>query len=323
MIRLANWYFLLFIPLIIYIFIIKKNKSTLKFSSVKLLKSSGLRKTYKHKIGKYMICLSLIILVVALSRPQLTSQPDTIQEKGIDIAMVLDVSGSMESVDFKPNRLEVAKKTIEDFVEERPSDRLALVIFAGTAYTRIPLTLDHNIVKQSLEEITTESVNDNGTAIGMAISVGLNRLKKSDSQSKVMILVTDGENNAGAIKPNTASDLAEELGIKIYTIGVGTDETIYPEVDIFGQTRYKRYEGGLDEELLKGIAEKTGGKYYRARDPQAMSKIFLDINELEKTKFDGDDFVQYKELAFELIKVALILLLLGIFLDRYFYIQIP
>ncbi|WP_304943563.1 VWA domain-containing protein [Vallitalea guaymasensis] len=323
MIRLANWYFLLFIPLIIYIFIIKKNKSTLKFSSVKLLKSSGLRKTYKHKIGKYMICLSLIILVVALSRPQLTSQPDTIQEKGIDIAMVLDVSGSMESVDFKPNRLEVAKKTIEDFVEERPSDRLALVIFAGTAYTRIPLTLDHNIVKQSLEEITTESVNDNGTAIGMAISVGLNRLKKSDSQSKVMILVTDGENNAGAIKPNTASDLAEELGIKIYTIGVGTDETIYPEVDIFGQTRYQRYEGGLDEELLKGIAEKTGGKYYRARDPQAMSKIFSDINELEKTKFDRDDFVQYKELAFDLIKVALILLLLGIFLDRYFYIQIP
>ena len=323
MIRLANWYFLLFIPLIIYIFIIKKNKSTLKFSSVKLLKSSGLRKTYKHKIGKYMICLSLIILVVALSRPQLTSQPDTIQEKGIDIAMVLDVSGSMESVDFKPNRLEVAKKTIEDFVEERPSDRLSLVIFAGTAYTRIPLTLDHNIVKRSLEEITTESVNDNGTAIGMAISVGLNRLKKSDSQSKVMILVTDGENNAGAIKPNTASDLAEELGIKIYTIGVGTDETIYPEVDIFGQTRYKRYEGGLDEELLKGIAEKTGGKYYRARDPQAMSKIFSDINELEKTKFDRDDFVQYKELAFDLIKVALILLLLGIFLDRYFYIQIP
>ncbi|WP_244971243.1 VWA domain-containing protein [Vallitalea guaymasensis] len=323
MIRLANWYFLLFIPLIIYIFIIKKNKTTLKFSSVKLLKSSGLKKTYKHKISKYMICLSLIILVVALSRPQLTSQPDTIQEKGIDIAMVLDVSGSMESVDFKPNRLEVAKKTIEDFVEERPSDRLALVIFAGTAYTRIPLTLDHNIVKQSLEEITTESVNDNGTAIGMAISVGLNRLKKSDSQSKVMILVTDGENNAGAIKPNTASDLAEELGIKIYTIGVGTDETIYPEVDIFGQTRYKRYEGGLDEELLKGIAEKTGGKYYRARDPQAMSKIFSDINELEKTKFDRDDFVQYKELAFDLIKVALILLLLGIFLDRYFYIQIP
>lgn len=322
MIRLANWYFLLFIPFIIYIFIIMKNKSTLKFSSVKLLRSSGLKKTYKHKIGKYIICLSLVLLVIALSRPQMTDQPDTIQEKGIDIAMVLDVSGSMESVDFKPNRLEVAKETIEDFVEDRPSDRLALVIFAGTAYTRIPLTLDHNIVKQSLEEITTESVNDDGTAIGMAISVGLNRLKKSDSLSKVMILVTDGENNAGAINPSTATDLAKELGIKIYTIGVGTDETIYA-VDFFGQTHYQRGEGGLDEELLKGIADKTGGKYYRAKDPETMSQIFSDINELEKTKFDRDDFVQYKELAFNLIKLALILLLIGIFLDRYYYIQIP
>ncbi|GMQ55891.1 VWA domain-containing protein [Vallitalea sediminicola] len=322
MIRLANWYFLLFIPFIIYIFIIMKNKSTLKFSSVKLLRSSGLKKTYKHKIGKYIICLSLVLLVIALSRPQMTDQPNTIQEKGIDIAMVLDVSGSMESVDFKPNRLEVAKETIEDFVEDRPSDRLALVIFAGTAYTRIPLTLDHNIVKQSLEEITTESVNDDGTAIGMAISVGLNRLKKSDSLSKVMILVTDGENNAGAINPSTATDLAKELGIKIYTIGVGTDETIYA-VDFFGQTHYQRGEGGIDEELLKEIADKTGGKYYRAKDPETMSQIFSDINELEKTKFDRDDFVQYKELAFNLIKIALILLLIGIFLDRYFYIQIP
>lgn len=320
--RLANWYFLLLIPFIIYIFIIRKSKSTLKFSSVKLLKSSGLKKTYKHRIGKYIICLSLIILVVALSRPRLTNQPDTIQEKGIDIAMILDVSGSMESVDFEPNRLEVAKATIEDFVEDRPSDRLALVIFAGTAYTRIPLTLDHNIVKQSLEEITTESVIDKGTAIGMSISVGLNRLKKSDSLSKIMILVTDGENNAGAINPITASDLAKELGIKIYTIGVGTDETIFP-VDFFGQTKYQRYEGGLDEELLQDIANKTGGKYYRAKDPKAMSKIFSDINQLEKTKFHRDDFIQYKELAFNLIKIALILLLLGIFLDRYYYIQIP
>jgi Ca-activated chloride channel family protein len=259
---------------------------------------------------------------VALSRPRLTNQPDTIQEKGIDIAMILDVSGSMESVDFEPNRLEVAKATIEDFVEDRPSDRLALVIFAGTAYTRIPLTLDHNIVKQSLEEITTESVIDKGTAIGMSISVGLNRLKKSDSLSKIMILVTDGENNAGAINPITASDLAKELGIKIYTIGVGTDETIFP-VDFFGQTKYQRYEGGLDEELLQDIANKTGGKYYRAKDPKAMSKIFSDINQLEKTKFHRDDFIQYKELAFNLIKIALILLLLGIFLDRYYYIQIP
>ncbi|GKX32372.1 hypothetical protein SH1V18_48520 [Vallitalea longa] len=323
MIRLANWYFLLLIPFIIYIFIIKKNKSTLKFSSVKLLRSSGLKKTYKHKIGKYIICLSLVILVVALARPQETNQPDVIKQKGIDIAMVLDVSGSMESVDFKPDRLSVAKDTINEFVNERPSDRLALVIFAGTAYTRIPLTLDHNILKQSLKDITTESVNDDGTAIGMAISVGLNRLKKSDSASKIMILVTDGDNNAGTINPSTAADLAKELGIKIYTIGVGTDEAIYKGIDFFGQTTYQRGGASLNEELLQEISDVTGGQYYRAKDPETLSKIFNTINELEKTKFDRDDFINYKELAFPLIMIALILLLLGIFLDRYYYIKIP
>lgn len=323
MIRLANWYFLLLIPFIIYIFIFMKNKSTLKFSSVKLLRSSGLKKTYKHKIGKYIICLSLIIFVVALARPQQTNQPDVIKQKGIDIAMVLDVSGSMESVDFSPNRLSVAKDTINDFVDERVSDRLGLVIFAGTAYTRIPLTLDHNILKQSLKDITTESVNDDGTAIGMAISVGLNRLKKSDSASKIMILVTDGDNNAGTINPSTAADLAKELGIKIYTIGVGTDESIYEVMDFFGRKTYQRGEDGLNEELLQEISDVTGGQYYRAKDPETLSKIFDTINELEKTKFNRDDFINYKELAFPLIMIALILLLIGLFLDRYYYIKIP
>ena len=320
--RLANWYFLMFIPLIIYIFLMKKNKTALKFSSVKLLKSSGLKKTIKHKIGKYLICLSLIILVIAMARPQLTKESAPVQQNGIDIAMVLDVSGSMESVDFKPSRLEVARKTIEDFVEERSRDRISLIIFAGTAYTRIPLTLDHNIVKESLQEISTTSVNEDGTAIGMAVSVGLNRLKKSESQSKIMILVTDGDNNAGAINPSTAAELAKKMGIKIYTIGVGTDKTIIPVQGVFG-TQYQQYPGGLNEELLKEIAETTDGKYYRARDSEALSQIFSDINQLEKTKFDQDNFMQYKELGFILIKIALILLLAGIFLDRYYFIQIP
>ena len=322
MMRLANWYYLIFIPLVIYIFLIRKNRSAMKFSSVKLLKSKGFKKTIKHKIGKYLICLSFILLVVAMARPQLTEESAPVQQNGIDIAMVLDVSGSMESVDFKPNRLEVARKTIEDFVEERSRDRISLIIFAGTAYTRIPLTLDHNIVNESLQEISTTSVNEEGTAIGMAVSVGLNRLKKSEASSKIMILVTDGDNNAGAINPNTAAVLAKELGIKIYTIGVGTDKTIVP-VQVFGRTKYQQYEGGLNEELLKGIAETTDGKYYRARDSEALAQIFSDINGLEKTEFDQDNFTEYKELAFILIKLALILLLMGIFLDRYYFIQIP
>lgn len=322
MIRFASWYFLIFIPVILYLFLMRKNKAALKFSSLRLITSSRTTKTMKHKIGKYLILSGLLLAVIAMARPQLPQKAGPISQKGIDIAMVLDVSGTMQSVDFEPNRLEVARGTIRDFVEERTQDRISLIVFAGTAYTRVPLTLDHHIVRESLEQVSSKSVNEDGTAIGMAISVGLNRLKKSDSASKIIILVTDGDNNAGAIDPDTASELAKELGIKIYTIGVGTDKTIIP-VNILGQTQYQQYPGGLNEELLTRIAETTGGQYYRAKDSQALSQIFSTINQLEKSQFDRDDFIQHTELAFTLIKAALCLLLAGVFLDRYYYIQIP
>ncbi len=322
MIRLANWQFLLLIPLVVYIFFVKKKKSALRFSSTRILKNPGLKKTYKYKVGRYIIVLSLILLIAAMARPQLLKQAIPVNQKGIDIVIVLDVSGSMESVDFEPSRLKVAINTIEDFIGDRLQDRISLVIFAGTAYTRIPLTLDHNIVRESLADVSTESVNDDGTAIGMAISVGINRLKKSDATSKIILLVTDGDNNAGAINPTTAAQLAKELGIKIYSIGVGTDKTIIP-VQIFGQTSYQQYEGGLNEELLMEIAQTTDGQYYRAKDPKALSDIFSSINKLEKSEFEQDDFMQYTELAFILIKIALGLLTLGIFLDRYYFVQIP
>lgn len=319
---LPNWYYLLFIPLVIYLFFKREKKSTLKFSSVKLLKSYGYKNTIKHKIGRYIILTSIILLIIAMARPQLPASNSLVSKQGIDIAIALDVSGSMQSVDFEPNRLEVARNTIRDFVDQRPNDRISLIAFAGTAYTRVPLTLDHNVVRESLQNISFESVNEDGTAIGMAISVGLNRLKKSNSPSKVIILVTDGSNNAGSINPETASDLASEYGIKIYTIGVGSDQTLIP-VEIFGRTTYQQADADLNEELLNRIAEKTNGKYYRAKDPGALSKVFADINNLEKTQFDQDDFKQYIELAFYLIAIALILLLIGIFLDRYYYIRIP
>jgi Ca-activated chloride channel family protein len=236
--------------------------------------------------------------------------------------MILDVSESMRSVDFDPNRLETARKTIDDFVAQRGSDRISLIVFAGTAYTRVPLTLDHSIVRESLAQVSTESVNRDGTAIGMAISVGLNRLKKSDGLSRVIILLTDGNNNAGEIDPITAAKLAQELGIRIYTVGVGSDVIIFP-VNVFGQTQYSRYPGGFDEELLKQIADVTGGQYFRAKDPEALSQIFDIINQLEKTEFNEDNFREYDELAYPLIKAALILLMAGIFTDRYYFVQIP
>jgi Ca-activated chloride channel family protein len=322
MIRFASWYFLLFIPILPILFFMLKKKAALHFSSVKMLQASGMKKSFLHLSGKILICLSMILLITAMARPQRMDEDAPVSGQGIDIAMVLDVSGSMQSVDFKPNRLAVAVDTIDNFVNNRPQDRISFIIFAGTAYTRIPLTLDHALIRQSLSEVGTESVNEDGTAIGMAISVGLNRLKKSDAASRIMVLVTDGDNNAGAINPATASELARDMGVKIYTIGVGTDETIIP-VQVFGQIRYQRAEGGLNEELLQQIAQTTGGQYYRAKDAEALNQIFDNINRLEKSEFDRDHFKQYTELAFDLIKAALILLVLGIFLDRYYFVQIP
>lgn len=322
MIRFLNWYFMLLIPVVIYLFLIRKKKSVLKFSSVKILENGGMKRTIKHRIGKYLTTFALILLIIALARPQLLEGNAPVFEKGIDIAVVLDVSGSMQSVDFEPDRLTVALETIDKFIQQRPQDRISLIIFAGTAYTKIPLTLDHNIIRESLNEISVDSVNEDGTAIGMAVSVGLNRLKKSDAASRIMLLVTDGDNNAGAISPEAASELAKELGVKIYTIGVGSDKTIIP-LQIFGQTRYQQTEGGLNEKLLQAIADTTGGQYYRAKDSKTLTTIFDTINQLEKTEFEQDHFRQYAELAFIFIKLGLALLIPGIFLDRYYFVQIP
>ena len=281
-----------------------------------------MKKTIKHRIGKFVTTAAVILLIIALARPQILEGNLPVHEKGIDIAIVLDVSGSMQSVDFEPSRLAVALETIDKFIRQRPQDRISLVIFAGEAYTKIPLTLDHNIIRESLKEVSTDSVNEDGTAIGMAISVGINRLKKSDAASRIILIVTDGDNNAGAISPEAASELAKELGIKIYTIGVGTDETIIP-VRVFGQIRYQRMEGGLNEELLRAIADTTEGQYYRAKDSKTLDAIFNNINRLEKTEFEQDHFRQYSDLAFIFIKIGLVLLLAGIFLDRYYFVQIP
>lgn len=319
--RIANWYFLFLIPIVIYLFMRKKKHSSLKFSNIKLLRSKR-NKNKLYKIGKYLVLASVITMILALSRPQIPKSSLPFIENGIDIAMLLDVSGSMESVDFQPNRLEVAKNTIDDFIEKRIDDRIALIVFGGNAYTRIPLTLDNELVRESVNSVEIASVKEKGTAIGMAISVGMNRLKKSESNSKIMILVTDGDNNAGAIDPITASELAKELDIKIYTVGVGTDKTILP-VDFFGVTKYQQYEGGLNEELLTEVAELTGGAYYRAKDNKALSEIFSEIDKLEKTNFERDNFKEYYELGYELIKLALILLAIGLFFDCYYYIQIP
>ncbi|PRX30380.1 Ca-activated chloride channel family protein [Orenia metallireducens] len=324
MFRFLHWYLLFLIPIFIYLFLKKRRSKSIGFSSIALLKEAGLKKTIKHKFGRYLILAGVILLVVALARPQSGKELSNIKKEGIDIVVALDVSGSMKSIDFDPNRLSVAKDTISKFVEGREGDRISLVIFSGTAYTKIPLTLDHNILKETLARTSTEDVNRDGTAIGMGISVGINRLKKSNAKSKVIILVTDGENNAGKVNPKTATQLAKDMGIKIYTVGVGSDITKIPVgKDFFGQIRYQTYRGGLDEKLLKQIATDTQGEYFRAKDPNALKEIFDRIDQLEKTKFDVNNYFEYRELAFGFIKWGLLLLLVGVFLEKYLFVKIP
>jgi len=315
-------YYLLLIFPTIFLFFYKKGKAFIDFSNVSLLKTEISWKNKLYKLGKVLVFLGSCLIIIALARPRILHQEIPIHDKGISIGILLDVSGSMESVDFEPNRLEVAKSTIENFIKERISDEIALIPFAGNAYTRIPMTMDHELLLESLEDLDTSSVREDGTAIGMAESVGINRIKKSDTQTKVLILVTDGDNNAGAIDPMTAAGLAQEMGIKIYTIGVGTDETIIP-FDYFGSTQYKKVQGGLNEELLKSIADKTGGNYYRAKSEKALSDIFDDIDQLEKSKVERDVFKEYQELAYPFILVGLLLVCTGSILDRYVFIQIP
>lgn len=322
MMEFASPWFFLGIPPVLYLIFRKNRKSHLKFSSVTLLKKASKGVKIKHLLGRIFIALAMVFFIVALARPRLKLPLEPSTEDAVDIALVLDVSGSMASVDFEPNRLGVAKETMINFSEKRQSDRLAFVIFAGSAYTKIPLTFDHQMITQSLKEVDTDSVKEEGTAIGMALSVGVNRLKKSEAKSKVIILVTDGDNNAGAINPTTASDLAKELGIKVYTIGVGTDETILP-VQYFGKTRYQTYEGGLNEPLLQSIATTTGGSYYRARDGESLEGIFDEIDKLETTDFERDERQSYEEWAFNFIKVGLVVFMFGLYLDRYRYMRVP
>ncbi|BDU50330.1 VWA domain-containing protein [Haliovirga abyssi] len=324
MFRFASYYFLLFIPIVIYLFFMKRKNSSIEFSSIATIKKYSAHKTIKHKIGEWLILLGIILLLVALSRPQLVEQNKNIYKKGIDIALALDVSGSMESVDFKPSRIEVAKDVLKKFVDKRENDRISFVIFSGTAYTKIPLTIDYNVLDEAIAKTTTKDVNTDGTAIGMGIAVAVNRLKNSKAKSKVIILLTDGDNNAGLISPEAAMKLAKDTGIKIYTIGVGTNKTIMPVKDGYGNiVTYRQFTGGLDEGLLKKIANATEGKYFRAKDKNSLENIFKTINSLEKTKIKSKKTFQYKELYYLWLLFGLLFMILGIILEKLIYIKIP
>jgi Ca-activated chloride channel family protein len=257
--------------------------------------------------------LAFLLLGVAMARPQSGTRELDVKSEGIDIIVVIDASGSMKAEDFQPNnRLFVAKHVASSFVEGRVGDRIGVVVFAGEAFTQCPLTLDHGVLLDLISSIDF-GIEPDGTAIGSAIATAVNRLRKSEAKSKVVILLTDGKNNSGAVDPLTAADAAAALGIKIYTIGVGAKgEAPYPIDDPLYGRRYVRMPSDVDDESLTEIAKKTGGLYFRATSSEALQEIYARIDRLEKTTVETREYVDYADLGPALLAWAAALLGLGI-----------
>lgn len=274
--------------------------------------AAGGRASWKRHLPTAMRAAVIALVVVALARPQAGSGSESVLSEGIDIMLAVDVSGSMRAEDFKPkNRLEVAKEVVANFIRGRTSDRIGMVVFAAESFTQCPLTLDYNVLLELLDSVKIGMIDEQRTAIGMAIATATNRLRESDAQSRIIILLTDGRNNAGEIEPITAAQAAQALGIRIYTIGAGTPEGgPIPVDDPMWGRRYVHAETDIDEDTLKEIASLTGGRYYRATSENMLAAIYQRIGELEKSKIEVKHFTTYKELAPRLIVLAVVLLLL-------------
>jgi Ca-activated chloride channel family protein len=274
-------------------------------------RAAGGGTSWKRFAGPVVRAAALSLIVVALARPQAGSGSESVLTEGIDIVVAMDVSGSMRAEDFKPkNRLAVAKEVFADFVRGRTSDRIGLVVFAARSFTQCPLTLDYNVLLQLADSVEVGMIDESSTAIGMGIATAANRLRESDARSKVIILLTDGRNPAGAIDPITAAEAASALGIRIYTIGAGTPEGGPIPIDdpVWGR-RYVQVATDIDEDTLREIARVTGGKYYRAKTPGMLAEVFREIGDLEKTKIEVKHFTSYTELAPRFMIAGLLLLI--------------
>lgn len=287
---------LLPIALLWYFFMRKQETASLKISSIKAFKGNHLLSQLKPVLLVLRLS-ALASIITALARPQTEDiSTRTKTTKGIDIVMAIDVSSSMLARDLKPNRLAALKEVAADFIKKRPNDRIGLVAYAGESYTKTPITTDKSIVLGALREISYGELED-GTAIGMGLATSVNRLKESKAISKVIILLTDGVNNAGFIEPQTAADLAVEFGIKTYTIGLGTNGNASTPIayNRDGSFRYGMRQVEIDEDLLKDIARATGGTYFRATDNEKLQEIYNEINKLEKTEVEEFKYFRYEE----------------------------
>ena len=314
------WLFLLFPVLIYWYFSNRKNQvATFKINTLTGFKRE---KSILSKLRSLLFILRLValsLIIVALARPQgiqINSKANTIF--GIDIVMAIDVSGSMLAKDLKPNRLESLKKVAAKFVVNRPSDNIGLVLYAAEAYTKTPVTNDKNVLLDAMSQIKYNQVLKDGTGIGMGLATSVNRLKDSKSVSKVIILLTDGVNNAGFINPENAADIAKEYGIKVYTIGIGTNGMAeFPYAyDGKGGFLYKYMKVEIDEKLMRSIAQKTGGNYFRATSTSSLEAIYDEINKLETTEIKANKFINFDEFFRPYLLVAGILLLVEFLLKH-------
>lgn len=318
-------YLLLLIPVMLFWYWKKNKKATPDVTYSSLKKFERINPTLRERLVHLPAVLraaAAAFLIIALARPQSFSSVENVYTEGIDIAILLDISTSMLAMDLQPNRLEAAKDEVSEFLYGRRTDKIGLVVFAGQSFTQCPLTIDYTVLRTLLQDVKTRMIED-GTAIGMAIANGVNRLKDSEAESKVMILLTDGENNAGQIDPVTAAQIAEKYGIKIYTIGVGTKgQARYPFQTPFG-TDYRMVPVEIDEELLTQIADITGGKYFRATDNRRLRAIYDEIDQLETTKVEVSSYRQSKEHFYNWAGIGFMLLLLEMTLVRTYLRRLP
>ena len=318
------WLLLILPPLGYWLFARdKKTRPYLHYSDSSY--RSVLKKTWRQRLYPSLHVLRLLavaLLVVALARPQSTSKQSSKNIEGVDIVMAMDISGSMLAEDFSPNRLEASKQLAREFVRGRESDRIAVVAFSGEAYTQCPLTIDHGILENRIRQLKSGVITD-GTALGDGLAVSINRIRQSDAKSKVIILLTDGVNNAGSIDPLTASDIAKTYGIRVYTIGVGTRGLApYPYKTPFG-IQYQNVQVEIDENLLKQIADETGGTYFRATNKNRLKAVFEEIDKLEKTKIEVLSYEQRAEEFKPFLWAALALLLLELLLRLSVFKTLP
>ena len=307
-----------------YIYRCRQGGATLRISTVDGVKKlPHSLKYYLRHLPFVLRCLAMAALIVALARPQSSQSHSNSTTEGIDIVLSLDISGSMLARDFQPDRITAAKEVAARFINDRPNDRIGLVVFAGESFTQSPLTTDKASLLTLLAGVKSGIIED-GTAIGNGLATALNRLRESQAKSKVVILLTDGVNNSGQIAPLTAAEIAQSLGIRVYTIGVGSVGTApYPMLDMWGNISFQPMKVEIDEEVLRQIADKTGGRYFRATDKATLEAIYDEINELETTKVEVENFTHYDERFAPFALLALGLLLVEFLLKTLYLRRIP